>query len=88
MTAPTHGKSLRSSRRTDSVESVVVWSSMSRVTVVPAIWAATQMARAFSRAICSPSVGRDWPIALSLTLTSAAPNWDRSCAASARSSWT
>ena len=54
-----------------SVESVVVWSSMSRVTVVPALRAARQIARAFSRAIFSPLSGSAWPIALSLTDTSA-----------------
>ena len=52
---------------------MVVWSSMSRVTVVPALAAASQMARAFSRAMASPSCGRAWPTALSFTLTSAAP---------------
>ena len=70
-TAPVSGKSLRSSRRIASVESVVVWSSMSRVTVVPALRAARQMVRAFSSAILWPSSGRNWPMALSLTDTSA-----------------
>ena len=57
MTAPVDGKSWRSSVRTANVESVVVWSSMSRVTVVPASAADWQMARAFARAIRSPSPG-------------------------------
>ncbi len=55
-----------------SVESVVVWSSMSRVTVAPTRRASVQIVRAWSRAICSPSPGKAWPMALSLTLTSAA----------------
>ena len=54
-----------------SVESVVVWSSMSRVTVVPAAWAAAQMVWAFSSATFSPSPGSAWPTADSFTDTSA-----------------
>jgi hypothetical protein len=54
-----------------SVESVVVWSSMSRVTVVPALRAAWQMVRAFSSATFSPTSGSAWPIADSFTETSA-----------------
>ena len=41
-----------------SVESVVVWSSMSRVTVVPALRAARQIVRAFSSAILWPTSGQ------------------------------
>ena len=63
------GKSLRSLARISSVESVVVWSSMSRVTVVPASVAAAQMARALSYASCS---SKAWPSAESFRLTSAA----------------
>ncbi len=51
------------------MESVVVWSSMSRVTVVPASVAAAQIARALSYAICSSNF---CPSAESLRLTSAA----------------
>ena len=51
---------------------------MSRVTVVPALRAARQMARAFSRAILWPLAASACPIALSLTETSA-------CRASPRS---
>ena len=54
-----------------SVESVVVWSSMSRVTVVPREEAFSAMARAFSRAIFSPSPASAWPTAESFTETSA-----------------
>ena len=54
-----------------SVESVVVWSSMSSVTVVPARSAAAQISRACSSAILSPSPGSAWPTADSLRLTSA-----------------
>ena len=54
-----------------SVESVVVWSSMSRVTVVPAARAASQIANALSSATFSPSPGSAWPTAESLTDTSA-----------------
>ena len=43
---------------------------MSRVTVAPTRRAATQIRRAFSSAIFSPSPGSAWPTALSLTLTS------------------
>ncbi len=53
-----------------SVESVVVWSSMSRVTVAPTSSAAAQISRAWSSAIFSPSAPRACPIALSFTLTS------------------
>ena len=53
------------------MESVVVWSSMSRVTVVPALRAAWQIVRAFSTATFSPSPGSAWPTAESLTDTSA-----------------
>jgi len=52
------------------VESVVVWSSMSRVTVVPALRAARQMVRAFSRATFSPWSSSACPIAVSFTETS------------------
>jgi hypothetical protein len=44
---------------------------MSRVTVVPASAAASQILRALSRAMRSPFWGRDWPTAESLTETSA-----------------
>ncbi len=54
----------------DNVESVVVWSSASIVTVAPTDRAALAMVRACSSAIRSPSPGSAWPIALSLTLTS------------------
>ncbi len=50
---------------------MVVWSSASRVTVVPALRAARQIRRAFSRASLWPTSGRACPIAESLTLTSA-----------------
>ena len=50
---------------------MVVWSSMSRVTVVPALRAAWQIVRAFSRATFSPSSGSACPIAESFTETSA-----------------
>jgi hypothetical protein len=55
-----------------SVESVVVWSSMSRVTVVPTARAASQMAYALSSATFSPSPGSAWPTADSFTETSVA----------------
>ena len=70
-TAPVSGKSCRRSRRISSVESVVVWSSMSSVTVVPALRAAEQIVRALSRATLSPSSGSAWPTADSFTDTSA-----------------
>ena len=54
------------------MESVVVWSSMSSVTVVPAAFAASQITRALSRAIFSPSPDSACPTAESLTDTSAA----------------
>ena len=50
---------------------MVVWSSMSRVTVVPALRAARQISRAFSSATFSPFSGSAWPTADSFTLTSA-----------------
>ena len=53
------------------MESVVVWSSMSSVTVVPALLAAWQIALALSRATRSPSPGSACPMADSLTETSA-----------------
>ena len=54
-----------------SVESVVVWSSMSSVTVAPTASAAAQIFRAFSKATSSPSDGRNCPTADSFTDTSA-----------------
>ena len=50
---------------------MVVWSSMSMVTVVPASRAASQISWAFSVAIFSPSPPSSWPTADSLTDTSA-----------------
>ena len=50
---------------------MVVWSSMSIVTVVPASAAAAQINRAFSVAMLSPSAPSCWPIADSFTDTSA-----------------
>jgi hypothetical protein len=44
---------------------------MSNVTVVPALRAARQMVRAFSSAVLWPTSGRAWPMADSLTDTSA-----------------
>ncbi len=87
-TAPTQGKSARSSRSTARVESVVVWSSMSSVTVVPAPAAASQMARALSRAIFSPSAPSACPTADSFTDTSTRPPWVRSTSFSSRSTVT
>ena len=49
---------------------MVVWSSMSTVTVVPTAAAASQIWRAESSAILSASRGRLWPSADSLTDTS------------------
>ena len=63
------------------MESTVVWSSMSRVTVVPARVAAAQIAAACSRAIRSPSPGSAWPSAESLTDTSTACARPRSASA-------
>ncbi len=72
-TAPTHGKSSRSATTDSSVASVVVWSSMSTVTVVPAAAAASQIVRAWSVLIFGPSAPSAWPIADSFTETSARP---------------
>ena len=56
-----------------SVASVVVWSSMSTVTVVPTIAAASHTWRADSSAIFSPSRGSRCPNADSFTDTSTRP---------------
>ena len=53
-----------------SVESVVVWSSASTVTHTPARCAASQIAKAFSRAIFSPSRSSDCPRADNFSDTS------------------
>ena len=63
------------------MESVVVWSSMSSVTVVPTAAARSQIRAALSAAIFSPSAGKACPTADSFTETSAAalrPASDRS----------
>ena len=61
----------QSAAEVSRVRSVVVWSSMSSVTVVPASAAASQIGRALSVAIASPSPESAWPTAESLTETSA-----------------
>ncbi|OPZ52394.1 MAG: hypothetical protein BWY91_02331 [bacterium ADurb.BinA028] len=59
-----------------SVESVVVWSSMSTVSVVPALTAAWAISLAWPSATAGPS-GRCKPKAVNFTDTSALPPWLR-----------
>ena len=52
-----------------SVASILVWSSASSVTVVPAALAAAQILVMFSRAVFSPCSARSSPTAVGLTET-------------------
>ena len=66
MTQPVCGKSCRSSSWIANIESRVVWSSASRVTVVPMAAAASTTGRTLASASSCPP-GRDCPNIDSLT---------------------
>lgn len=77
ITQPVCGKSFRSSSWMANIESSVVWSSASRVTVVPIAAAASTTGRTFARASSWP-FSRAWPNIESLTDISALVPWPSS----------
>lgn len=76
MTQPVCGKSFRSSSWMANIESRVVWSSASRVTVVPIAAAASTTGRTLARASSWPPSSA-WPNIESFTDISALVPWPR-----------